>query len=166
MGKKDDKLTELSYTIEALEDEVEYFKEVVGQKQSRISDLISENDRLTMTYEPYRPPGDDMESISYSDLNEENDSLTQNIMDKIHVIHEQEEEITRLWTMVKEFQAEAHQLDQMIKAQKTKRKNYAGVLSFDFWPLGDWFRLNLYRWNPGKAFQLCIGPFRLDFFES
>lgn len=160
-SKKDDKLTELGYTIEALEDEVEHWKGQYDLKQARIGELIDHNDRLTLTYEPFRPPGDDMENISYYDLNEENDSLTQGIMDKIHVIHEQDE-------VIKELERTIYELQRMIQVNSvpTPRKKYAGCLTLDFWPLSDWFRLKLYRWNPGKAFQLCIGPIRMEFFQS
>lgn len=48
-------------------------------------------------------------------------------------------------------------------APKTK---YAGSLCFDFWPPKDWFRLGITHWNPGRYFQLRIGPIRLDFFAD
>lgn len=167
MSKKDEKITKLGYDIEAMTDEVEHLHEVISGKQARIAELIGLNDRLTLTYEPYRPPGDDYENVAYYDLIEENDSLTKNVVDKIEVIRGLDEEIVHLRAMVKEFQAEASQLDKILKAEKRKNnRKYAGCLSFDFWPISDWFRLNLYRWNPGKAFQLCIGPIRLDFFEA
>jgi hypothetical protein len=74
-SKKDEKILELSYTIEALKDEVDYWKEQHDLKQSRISQLIQENDRLTLTYEPYRPSGDEDANISYYDLKKENKRL-------------------------------------------------------------------------------------------
>ena len=37
-----------------------------------------------------------------------------------------------------------------------------GSVSFDFWPLRDWLRLSLYRYRPGRYFQVCVGPFRFD----
>lgn len=41
-----------------------------------------------------------------------------------------------------------------------------GALSLDFWPPSDWFRISLHRWSPGKAFQLCLGPLRFDWFDG
>lgn len=151
-SKKDEKLTELGYSIEALEDEIEHLHEVISSKHTRVVELIGENDRLTMTYEPYRPPGDEDENISYYDLKEENEHLRSKAWEyKLEVYHYQQEL--------------AHQ-QEVTQAVKTPRRKHAGCLTFDFWPLSDWFRLNLCRWNPGKAFQLCIGPIRLDFFEA
>lgn len=71
MSKKNDQITELSYMVEAQDDEIEYLKntieelkyeaeelrDVLAQRGSRITELIEENDRLTLTYEPYYPPG-------------------------------------------------------------------------------------------------------------
>jgi hypothetical protein len=50
--------------------------------------------------------------------------------------------------------------------QPKHRHKHAGALSFDFWPLRDWFRLSVKKWNPGKYAQVCIGPIRLDFWED
>lgn len=147
------KILEQGYSLEALEDEVEHLREVITQKQGRISELIGENDRLTLTYEPYRPPGDEYEGLGFYELIEENDALTQNVLDKIQVIRELEATISELQRPV-------------MASPKKARKNYCGVLSFDFWPLTDWLRLKLYRWSPGKAFQACVGPVRFDFFEG
>lgn len=50
---------------------------------------------------------------------------------------------------------------------KPKKKNrYAGSLSFDFWPPSDWARFGVTNWNPGKYFQLYIGPIRLDIYAD
>lgn len=184
-------LTEQSYTVEALEDELEghlstidYLAEKIdgltgtvndlskvnkdvllglAKAQERIVELIHENDRLTLAYEPYRPPGDEDEELTFYGLKEENDSFMHNILDKIAVIQEQDSEIRELHNQI-------HYLQRTLQVNtpepKKIRKTHAGVLSFDFWPASDWFRFNLYRWNPGKAFQLTIGPVRFDWFES
>lgn len=47
-----------------------------------------------------------------------------------------------------------------------KESKYAGCISFDFWPISDWLRLDLKKWEPGRYFQVNIGPMRLDFFEN
>jgi len=56
VSKQSDKILELGYTIEALEDEVDALTATVEEKQRRIVELITENDRLTLRYEPYEPP--------------------------------------------------------------------------------------------------------------
>ena len=50
--------------------------------------------------------------------------------------------------------------------QAERKRNYAGALSFDYWPPSDWVRLKLDKFDPGKYFQLCVGPIRLDFWED
>lgn len=149
-------LNEQGYSIEALEDEVDELKwanrdlcQMVLDKQTRIVELISENDRLTMTYEPYRPPGDEDENISYYDLKEEN----QHLVTDVRLLNDR---IGRLYA----------DLTRSTEVTKPKKYPKAGVVSFDFWPLSDWFRLTLHRWNPGQSFQLCIGPIRVDWFTS
>lgn len=168
VSKKDEKILEQGYSIEALEDEVEELEEVIASKQARIVELIHENDRLTLAYEPYRPPGDENEDLGYYDLIDENNSLAQNVLDKIEVINELDQEIRQLQSTVRAFQSKINLLDQMLQVEtnKNRRRKYAGCLSFDFWPISDWFRFKLYRWNPAKAFQLTIGPIRLDLFEA
>lgn len=47
-----------------------------------------------------------------------------------------------------------------------KQRKYAMTFSLDLWPLKDWFRLSVSPFQPGRYFQLCIGPFRIDFFED
>lgn len=152
---KDEKILEQSYTIEALQDEIGYLKEsltstveemqgqieeledLVRSKHERIWELIQENDRLTMTYEPYRAPGDENENTGYYDLIEEVNELRNQIL---------------------EYRSET------LKPKKI-RKKYAGDIAFDIWPLSDWFRWSYSSWDPGKYWQLCIGPIRFEFFE-
>jgi hypothetical protein len=136
-------MTEQSYTIEALEDEVEYLRSEYATNHARIWELICENDVLTMKYCPYRPPGDEDEDIDYYDLKEENESLR----------------AENLGLALKLY-------DVPRGVNKKNRKPKAGVVSFDFWPLRDWFRLSYDKWNPGRATQLCIGPIRLDWYAE
>lgn len=158
MGKNDEskserielqrgKILELGYSIEALEDETEHLREIISQKHSRIVELIHENDRLTLTYEPYHPPGSELENTGYYEL-----------IDQIH----------HLEAKVLEYKFEVHHYQQELASEKAKkvRSKHVGLLSFDFWPLTDWLRLKLYRWNPGKAFQACVGPLRFDWFQD
>lgn len=88
MSKKDEK-------IEYLESEVQRLRE-------KLYAVITENDRLTLTYEPYEPP----------------------------------------------------------KYPK------CGSVSFDFWPLSEWVRFSVSRWNPGRYAQIIVGPLRVDWFEG
>lgn len=85
--------------------------DMLAAKQKRISELITENDRLTLKYEPYHPP-------------------------------------------------------KSPRARLAKLKDHCLTISFDPWPLMEWKRLSLSRYNPGRYFQLCVGPFRLDFFQG
>lgn len=133
-------LLESNYSIEALEDEIEYFRGEIAGNNARIWELIQENDKLTMKYNPYRPPGDEDEDIDYYDLKEEIESLKE-------VIESYEEKLR-------------------ITKSKKKKNPKAGVVSFDFWPWRDWFRLSYNRWHPGQAAQLCIGPVRVDWFAA
>lgn len=139
---KEDKSLELSYTIEALKDEVEYLKQDSADSRTKLWDIIQHNDMLTMKYCPYRPPGDEDEDIDYYDLKEENNNLRL--------------QIAQL----------AEQLYNQPKSPEKKRNPKAGCISFDFWPIQDWFRLSYYSWSPGQAAQMCIGPLRLDWFAS
>jgi hypothetical protein len=50
--------------------------------------------------------------------------------------------------------------------QAERKRNYAGALSFDYWPPSDWVRLKLDKWKPGNQFQICVGPIRFDFWED
>ena len=53
-----------------------------------------------------------------------------------------------------------------IKAYKEKIPKYGGDVCFDYWPLTDWFRLSCKKWDPGRYFQLCVGPIRIEFYEN
>lgn len=141
-------LTTQSYTIEALEDEIEDLKEERAENKARIWELICQNDALTMKYCPYRPPGDEDENIDYYDLKDENKALM-----------EENEDL-----LAENMSLRFNELPQTV-AKKEKLKK-AGVVSFDFWPLSDWFRLSYNKWNPGMATQLCIGPIRFDWFVA
>lgn len=50
--------------------------------------------------------------------------------------------------------------------EPASKKKYGGSLVFDFWPPRDWFRFSINKWGPGKYFQLCVGPIRLDFWQD
>ena len=163
----------LKEQIEALESEIEDLKEMARIKQERMWEIIQENDRLTLKYEPYRPPGDEHEETSFYDLIEENDTLTKNILDKIEVIKEVEKENEGLHRTVETMRSQnvnlATELREVRKRiismqmapKPAKIKKYGGI-SFDFWPPRDWFRFSYNKWHPGMAAQLCIGPIRID----
>lgn len=64
------------------DDEIQLLKESIKEltarltiKQDRIAELIAHNDRLTLTYEPYRLPGDPDNYVGYYDLKDENKKL-------------------------------------------------------------------------------------------
>lgn len=52
------------------------------------------------------------------------------------------------------------------KASEPTKVAYAASLSLDIWPLSDWARLGIDRFNPGRYFQLRLGPIRFDFYEG
>ena len=67
------------------------------------------------------------------------------------------------------LEREIHALEQIVNELKLRnmtKKQYAGALSFDFWPPKDWIRLGIDKWDPGKYFQLTFGPIRLDFWQD
>lgn len=141
MSKKDEKILEQSYTIEALEDEIRH-------------------------------------------LDEENDRLTNNILDKIEVIKEYDNDNKRLHEtvrdnddLVKGLRREIEGLDEYIgllltpsepkKVKKTRREpKYAADIALDFWPPSDWVRFSLSKFRPGRYFQVCIGPLRMEFYAA
>lgn len=142
-----DLMLEQSYTIEALGDEIEHMKGEVAEKHAKLWEVIQENDRLTMTYEPYRPEGDEDHGKDFYELIEENKDLHSNIK--------------RIATDNLELRLE-------LSRQQSKKKKYkkCGTVSLDFWPIKDWFRFSHYKWNPGMYAQLCVGPFRFDWFAD
>lgn len=157
MSKKDEKILELQYSVEALENEIESLEEDARINHEKLWTIIQENDRLTMTYEPYRPPGDEHEGLDFYELIDENKDL--------------KKEVERLVWKGREYYDEAQHYKQAVtdmKMAQEKRKRYskAGVISFDFWPPRDWFRLSYHPWKQGMAAQLCIGPIRIDWFAS
>ncbi len=157
---------ELKYRIEALEAEIEDLEESLRDEHQKLWEVIQENDRLTLTYEPYRPPGDEHENLDFYGLLEENDSLTENVLDKIEVIKELEDQMRQLTQENRRVYAELSDLKRAMVEMKPKRYPKSGVISFDFWPPRDWFRLSYHSWKPGMAAQLCIGPIRIDWFAS
>jgi regulator of replication initiation timing len=136
----------MGYDIEALEEEVDRLMELLQDKHEKLVNLINENDRLTMRYEPYRPEGDEDYGKDFYELIEENNRLRR---DNLKLTN-------RLW--------EVEQAVKEIKPKKKYRKN--GVVSFDFWPLSEWVRFSHNKWDPGKAAQLAVGPIRFDWFAD
>lgn len=67
-----------------------------------------------------------------------------------------------------DFHRKCHELDDARPAavEKKVRHQKAGTICFDFWPLSDWYRLSLKKWNPGCYAQLCVGPLRVDWFAD
>lgn len=53
-----------------------------------------------------------------------------------------------------------------IEAWWKKDSKYAADIAFDIWPIKDWFRLSYSPWHRGKYAQVCIGPFRGEFFQT
>lgn len=171
--KKDEKILELQYNVEMLQDEVDHHEEMARINHERLWTIIQENDRLTLRYEPYRPPGHETEEYDFYELIDENKSLTQNVLDKVLVIKEVEDENKELKAKITSLEYRNQNLAndlreirqavlEMKKETPKKRVKKFGVVSFDIWPPRDWFRFNWTRWNPGQAAQLCIGPLRID----
>lgn len=50
--------------------------------------------------------------------------------------------------------------------ETNRQPKYSVCITLDVWPPRDYLRFKLYRWNPGKAFQLCVGPIRIDVFAN
>lgn len=146
--KLKDKVLEQSYSIEALEDDVEHWQEVAAEAKAKLWEIICENDRLTLTYEPYRPPGDEYEGLGFYELIEENDNLTQNILDKIAVINELDKEIRVLKTASTQKAPEIPVTPKKVGFFGHDRWWNA---SFELWP-GAW-GLNYYRydWKRGTS---------------
>lgn len=157
---------QLQYDVEALEDHIEHLEEVIADSKAKHWELIQENDRLTLTYEPYRPPGDEYEGLQFYDILEENDELTRGILDKMEVIKEQDQRIAELRNQIYALQRTLQVNSDVVKAAAKKpRVKYDRWwnLSFELWP-GAW-GLNYYRFQ-GKKYnsnsregQAQIGPF-------
>lgn len=168
MSKKNEKILELGFTIEALQHEITDLEERLTASDSRLWEIIKENDRLTLTYEPYRPPGDTYEGLEFFELVEENEALAQDLLDKDKSINGLENLANTLQMKNNKLASELYTLRREVEKLQAKTKKYpkAGSVSFDFWPWRDWFRLSYSKWNPGKYAQLCIGPLRIDWFAS
>lgn len=141
---------ELKYRIEALEGEIEYHEERAEMQRERIWELIQENDRLTLRYEPFNPEGSEGHGESFYDLLEERNSLQQ----KLRFVEQQRDNLEC-----------ALRNTQPAPKPKNPRKRHSAGVSLDLWPISDWFRLSFHRWNPGKYAQLTIGPIRVDFYQ-
>lgn len=164
MSKKDEKILELGYTVDALLNEIEDLVALVDQKQDRIVELIRENDRLTLTFEPYIPEDDEDHGLSFYGLKEDNDVLTKKVENFKGMIRKQD---TRIWTL----EAGIRSLETKppkVKKNRLKKlfSGYAGDIAIDWWPPSDWFRFSVSKWRPGQYFQLVIGPVRFEFFAA
>lgn len=125
-------------------EEILEMHDMLVAKSIRIVDLITENDHLTLTYQPYFPPGQDP-GHTYMDLIEENERLR--------------------WT-VAGLKADKEQTHAAKFKAKAKLKDHCLTISFDPWPLMEWKRLSYSSYTPGRYAQICVGPFRVDFFQS
>lgn len=54
----------------------------------------------------------------------------------------------------------------MTEFDREEMSQLSGDICFDFWPPSDWKRFSLKKWKPGRYFQLCIGPIRVEVFEN
>lgn len=152
------KILELSYDLEAADSEIDDLVEQIGDQSRRIYELITENDRLTITYEPFIPKDSPYYGREFFEILEENKELNDKVASLIYrldnINRERNEFQLRVWELQKE----------MKERPKKYKKN--GVISLDFWPPRDWFRFNYHKWDPGKAAQICIGPLRIDWFAD
>ena len=164
MSKKSSKkelknrILELNWELEAANSEIDDLIEQIADQQRRIVELINENDRLTITYEPFIPEDDPDYGREFFEILEENKELNNRVTSLVYRLDNINRERN-------EFQLQLWDLQKAVKEMKPKHKK-CGVISFDFWPLRDWFRFNYHKWNPGMAAQLCIGPFRIDWFAD
>ncbi len=130
----------------------------IDELRARLWEVISENDRLTLTYEPFQPEGDEYEGVQYFDLIDENDSLAAKLLDKLGVIRELEARIRIL------EQAPVQRAPKIpYKAKKVKKQpRYFGSASLDYWPPSDYLRFSLKRYG-NHEWQFTFGPIRIDF---
>lgn len=132
--------------LEALRTEIRHLEAVIIEKHAKMWHAIQENDRLTLQFEPYIPEDDEDYGLSFFELKEANEDLTKKMFNYLKIISDKDEELNTL---------------------RTKRKyKKAGSVSFDFFPLSDWYRLSYNKWNPGMYTQLCVGPLRIDWFAA
>lgn len=131
----------LLYTTEALDEEIEYLRDELRMKGDRVVELISEVDRLSLRYEPYRPEGDEDESKDFYELIEEVSAL------KARVGRLMQEN----WRISEE----------KVESGKVKTKKF-GILSLNFWPISDWVCFSYNKWDSGQYFQIRIGPLGFD----
>lgn len=142
---------EMKYQIEALEDEIEDLKSEVAEEHSKLWEIIQENDRLTLAYEPYRPPGDENEGVNFYDLIEENKELRAEVAG------------LKIQLYLKDNLPDAPV--EPIKKSRIKNDRWWNF-SIELWP-GAW-GLNYYRydWKKYKSSsregQMQIGPFGLS----
>ena len=145
---------EYTYQIEALEEEIKDLKSEIVENHTKLWDIIQENDRLTMTYEPYRPPGDEDEGVNFYDLIEENKELRAEVAGlKIKLYLDDQ-------LPIKPFK------DEKLKKKERIKNDRWWNFSIELWP-GAW-GLNYYRYNWKKSGsqsregQMQIGPFGLS----
>lgn len=164
MGKEKklkEKNLEQSYTIEALQDEIEFLQQDNADRRAKLWEVVCENDRLTMRYEPYRPPGDEHEEFDFYELIEENESLSQNILNKMKVIDEKNIEMANLNYKIRQLEKAAVEMNpaNTIRIKNDRWWNF----SVELWP-GAW-GLNYYRYDwkkygaTSREGQMQIGPF-------
>lgn len=150
--KKDEKILELQYTIEALENEIESLEEDARITHEKLWTVITENDRLTLRYEPYRPPGSEDEEYDFYELVNDNKSLTQKLLDKIEIIKELEEEVRAAKTRNNLLVSELIDVRKAVAEMKIAKEHKPRIkhdrywnFSFELWP-GSW-GLNYYRYQ-------------------
>lgn len=152
LAQNEELLEDVCFLNEKLGDallEIDKQESLLRAKHDRITDLIGEVDRLTMTYEPYEPEGLDEDYYELLDavnvLRAENQSLRSALINTSPV-------------------PKASRIRSFFRGRKAPRKNAS--ITLDLWPLRDWFRFSYSPWNPGKYAQLCVGPVRIDFFAG
>lgn len=176
MSKKDEKILELSYTIEVLEGEIEHLEEVIADTKAKLWEVICDNDRLTLAFEPYIPPGHEDAELTFYGLKEENDMLTQKVLDKMEIIEELDEEVLNQQRLIASLRKEIYDVGQHytnkapqipVKPKRVKNERWWNF-SVELWP-GAW-GLNYYRYDwqraqrnghPGTSREgnFQIGPF-------
>ena len=100
------------------------------------------------------------------------DELIQQLQEELDWIYDEHDALTRAYNEVYRelYYPDVERKDSKVKNIWNRIRNSeskkAGTLSFDYWPIADWFRLEAYRYDQGRSFQITVGPLRLTHFVA
>ena len=150
-----EKILEQGYSIEVLEDEISDLEEQLSETKTKLWEIIQENDRLTLTYEPYRPTGDENEGVNFYDLFDENKELKA-------TVRQLEQEVVNLNYKLRQVEKSMVEMKPAGKQPRIKYDRWWNA-SFELWP-GAW-NCSYYRYQAKKhgsksrEGQVQVGPF-------